>query len=249
MRASLSAMSAPFAILKTGSTVAPLVPRRGDFEDWFRAGLGASEAEAPLHAVHLGDALPALRAGLGVVITGSPAMVTDGPLWSLAVEAWLRDAVAIGVRVLGVCYGHQLLARALGGTAADHPLGREMGTVEVALSADGRADPLFAGLPPTLVVQESHSQTVTHLPPEARLLAGNAHDPHQAFAVGHHAWGVQFHPEFDAEIARGYITERAAELEAEGLDPAGLSEAARDSVHGQRLLANFARLVRAGSSA
>ena len=237
-------MSAPFAILKTGSTVAPLVPQRGDFEDWFRAGLGASEAEAPLHAVHLGDALPPLRAGAGVVVTGSPVMVTDGEPWSLAVEAWLRDAVAVGVRVLGVCYGHQLLARALGGEAADHGASSEVGTVEVELTELGRADPLFDGLPATLVVQESHRQVVSRLPPGAELLAGNAHDPHQAFRVGHHAWGVQFHPEFDAGIVRGYLHARGEQLTAEGLDPAALAVAASESQHGARVLANFARLVR-----
>jgi len=233
----------PLWIVKAGSTVSRLVPRRGDFEDWFRAGLGRDAATAPRVRPYRGDALPPPAEAAAVVVTGSNAMVTDEEPWSLRTQAWLREVVDRGVPVLGVCYGHQLLARALGGEVGWNPRGREIGTVAVELTEPGRRDPLLAGLPTRLIVQESHSQSVLRLPDGARLLASNAHDPHQAFAAGDRAWGLQFHPEFDADVVRGYLEERRTEIVREGRDVEELLAGARDSEHGARVLRSFAALV------
>lgn len=230
-------------VLKCGSTVPSLIPRRGDFEDWFRQGLGLSAAEAPIVDPSRGDALPDPAAVPAIVVTGSPAMVTDDAPWSLVSEDWLAACVRRGVPTLAVCYGHQLLARALGGTVGLNPHGREIGTVRVALTAAGRRDPLLTGLPDELVVQESHSQSVLIPPPGAEVLAGNAHDPHQALRLGERAWGVQFHPEFDADIVRGYLAERGDAIAGEGGDPTALAAATRDSDHGRRILQRFLTLL------
>ncbi len=229
-------------IIKVGSTVDVLIPHRGDFEDWFCTGLGVLLQDTAVVSPHLGDALPEASSLEAVVVTGSPAMVTDELDWSLACERLIADLVARGVPVLGVCYGHQLLARAMGGQAGDNPGGREIGTCEVALTPAGLVDSLFEGLPQTLVVQESHSQSVLDLPAGAVHLGRNAHGALQAFRVGERAWGVQFHPEFDADIMRSYVEERAADLSNEGLDPELVSAAVRESGHGLRILQNFVRI-------
>ncbi len=225
-------------ILKAGATVPSLVSRRGDFEDWFRQGLGLAVADSPVVDATTG-ALPDPGSTPAVVVTGAAAMVTDDEPWSLACERWLRVLVEQGVPVLGVCYGHQLLARAFGGEVGFNPHDDEVGTTQVTLNAEGQRDPLFAGLPSELVVQSSHRQSVIVLPREARLLASNGHDAHQAFALGDRAWGVQFHPEFDADIMRGYLEDRSEGLQERGIDTVSLHAAARDSSHGERLLKNF----------
>ncbi len=232
-------------VVKLGSTVPGLVPRRGDFDDWFRTGFAPLECDVVLP--HAGELLPEVGLHAGVVLTGSSAMVTDETDWSRRVAAWLADVVRAQTPVLGVCYGHQLLAHALGGEVGWNEYGREIGTVEVELTPEGRRDPLFAGLSSPLVVQSSHAQSVLVLPPHARRLAHNAHDDHQAFAIGDHAWGVQFHPEFDADIARAYVVERREELVEEGLDPAGLDANVRESDDGRAILAAFAECVRSHS--
>jgi GMP synthase (glutamine-hydrolysing) len=117
--------------------------------------------------------------------------------------------------VLGVCFGHQLLARALGGRVERNPRGREAGTVEVHLTDAGTRDPLFAGVPRTLLVQETHADHVVELPPGAVLLARNDFSPVQAFGVGEGIRCVQFHPEMDAERARLVGETRRQLLDAE----------------------------------
>jgi GMP synthase (glutamine-hydrolysing) len=143
--------------------------------------------------------------------------------------------------VLGICYGHQLLAHGLGGEVGRNPRGREIGTVAVEV-ADPR-DRLLAGLPTRLTVQVTHRESVLRLPDGAARLAGNPADPHQAFRFGERAWGVQFHPEFDADVMRGYLRARREELIGEGLDPDALLAACVEAPDGERLLARFAEIV------
>jgi GMP synthase (glutamine-hydrolysing) len=234
-------------IVKTGTTVPSVLARRGDFEDWISAGLGLDVADVQVSRVYLGDPLPDPRDVGAVIVTGSAAMVTDREAWSEATARWLRGAVERDTPVLGICYGHQLLAHAFGGAVEDNPRGRNIGTVDVALGADAAREPVFSGLGTALHVPVSHRQSVTRLPDGARVLASTALDPHHAFALGPRAWGVQFHPEFDADVVRGYIEERRAALASEGLDASALQSAARDTDHGPRVLRNFAASARAAA--
>ncbi len=234
----------PILIVKTGSTLEAIAVRRGDFEAWFVEGLGPAAGPTRVANVQLGEGLPGPDEVAGVVVTGSPAMVSDREPWSEAAAHWLAATVRAELPVLGVCYGHQLLAHGLGGQVGPNPKGREVGTVEVRLErAEG--DPLFAGLPDTLTVQTTHVESVIELPPGAERRGRSDLDGNHAFRVGEHAWGVQFHPEFDAEITRGYIDGRTADILAEGLDPDALRAGLRDSDHGRILLERFATLVRA----
>jgi len=237
---------APVLIVKTGTTVPDVARRRRDFESWIASAMGLSDAQVQTRRVYDGDTLPDARAIRGVVVTGSSAMVTDREAWSERTAEWLADAVGAGVPVLGICYGHQLLAHALGGKVENNPHGRHIGTVDVRLTDGAHADPLFGGFDPVLHVPVSHRQSVTALPPGARLLAIAERDPLHAFAIGDRAWGVQFHPEFDADIVRGYIDARREQLLLEGLDADALWQRATDTRHGRDLLERFARLVRDG---
>jgi GMP synthase (glutamine-hydrolysing) len=226
-------------IVKLGSAPEQLRARRGDFEHWFARGLGVGIEHCLVVNPEAGDRLPKSRSFRGVVLTGSNAMLTDNPEWSLRTQDWLDQALAHNVPMLGICYGHQLLAQTLGGKVGWSPKGEEIGTVTVDLTAEGRRDPLCAGLPDTLTVQSSHSQSVLAVPPGARLLAHNAHESVQGFAWGWNVWGLQFHPEFDADISRAYIEDDREKLKRQGQDPEVLSRATRDSEHGSILLRHF----------
>lgn len=208
----------PLVIIKVGDTFPALADTIGDFEHWIARGL--CETELPLQVIdpRHGAPLPVPADIAGAVVTGSHAMVSDRAPWSERLAVWLRDAVAQEVPLLGICYGHQLLAHALGGEVDYHPQGIEIGSVRVTRTKAATADPLFARLPEEFAAHVIHRQSVRQLPPDAVLLAGNGFEPHHAFRIGETTWGVQFHPEFDHHAMGGYIDHLADDLARVGTD-------------------------------
>ncbi len=170
-------------------------------------------------------------------------MVTEHQDWSERTARWLAAAVEKGIPILGICYGHQLLAYALGGEVGDNPKGREFGTIEVHVTDSAREDALLGGLPTPITVHVSHTQSVLRLPAQARRLAYSERESNQAFAIGACAWGVQFHPEFDAAIVREYVHSHRDELSAEGQDPTALIAHTKDTPHGAAILERFASVA------
>ena len=118
------AATARILVLKLGDTLPALKARKGDFEDWIVAGLGVAREDVRVVDVPRGDPLPDASDHDGIIITGSEAMVTERREWSERTADWLRKAVGRGPAVLGICYGHQLLAHALGGVVGNNPRGR-----------------------------------------------------------------------------------------------------------------------------
>jgi GMP synthase (glutamine-hydrolysing) len=230
-------------LLQVGHTFEEIARERGDYDSWFRDGLGLSESELEVVRVYASAPIPGSFDYDGVVVTGSWSMVTDREPWSEACGEYLREAVEQKLPVLGVCYGHQLLAHALGGLVGYNPNGRNAGTTQLALTPAAATDPLLGVFPNPMTVQVSHSQSVLTLPAEAVLLGHNARDPHAAFRIGDNAWGVQFHPEFSADVSRRYIQMRHPTILAEGLDPDAMIAAVQDSPHGGQLLARFRELL------
>lgn len=234
----------PLLIAKTGQALEDCAQRCGDFEHWFVRGLALDAAAVQVVDLPRGESLPSHRAVSGIVITGSHAMVTDRDPWSQALAAWVAEAVPMGMPVLGVCYGHQLLAHALGGEVDYHPAGPEVGTVPVRLTPAARSDPLLARLPEDFYAHATHAQSVLLLPAGAVHLAGNDYEPHHAFRVGERAWGVQFHPEFDTDIMHSYVQVRADRCERPARDWAAIRAGVRDTPEAARVLRQFAEIVR-----
>ncbi len=235
----------PLVIVKAGSTFDALRAQSGDFEHWIADGLGTQALPILVVDPRRGDTLPDAGAVSGVVVTGSHAMVSHREPWSETTAAWLAQLVARHTPVLGICYGHQLLAHALGGEAGNHPQGAEVGTVSVTLDDAAATDELMRGLPAQFAANVVHWQSALRLPEGAVRLAGNDHEPVQAFRVGKNAWGLQFHPEFDADTMRGYIDMLADGLRREGADPAALRERVTPTDTAAGLLGRFARIVEA----
>src|SRR6056297_2900867 len=232
-------------IVKTGRAVPEARGDGRDFEHWFADGLGREAFDWRVVRVDRGETLPpakTLDSDTAILITGSPAMVSHREDWSERAAEWLGRAHAAGHAVLGVCYGHQLLAHALGGRVGPNPNGRRMGRVTAAVCAPD--DALLGGLGANLSVHVSHVEAVLEPPAAARVIATADHDSHHALHFGGASWGVQFHPEFDARITRDYLEARADLLADEGSD-AGALIADLDADHdGPSVLARFAERVR-----
>jgi GMP synthase (glutamine-hydrolysing) len=232
-----------FLILETGQPVASM-RRHGRFPHWIRVAAGMARDEAVVVDVERGGALPAREGFAGVLVTGSAAMVTERRDWSERTAQWLHDAAHAGMPMLGICYGHQLIAHALGGEVGDNPAGREIGTVEIALEPPAGDDPLFGGLPATFAAQATHLQSVLRAPAGATVLARSVGDACHAFRWGGHAWGVQFHPEFSTTHMRGYVHAREEALAREGRCSRSLARQVGAAPHARTVLRRFVRHAR-----
>jgi GMP synthase (glutamine-hydrolysing) len=233
----------PLAIFKTGSTWPAMAQAHGDFDDWLRRSLGDASASTVVISVANGAALPPPETLSGAIISGSHAMVTDRADWSETLADWLRHAVPTGLPVLGICYGHQLLAQALGGEVADLEPEPEVGTVCVSLTEAAHQDPLFHDLPVRFPAHASHVQSARRLPANAIHLALSDREPHHAFRIGTRAWGVQFHPEFDTESMRAYVKRWWDKPNAPQQDWAGIHAKVRETPEAALIAARFARLT------
>lgn len=227
-------------VLRTGDTPEPVARRRGEFIDFFRHHIDDAWPHSWVEfdvrgEVDFGD----VRASDAFIVTGSSRSVTERAPWMLRTEAFLRAVVGDGHAVLGVCFGHQIVAQAMGGEVQQNPRGREVGTTEIVIEEGAHADPLFSGVPARFAANNSHRDSVVALPEGARVLARTAREPHAAYAIGERVRGVQFHPEFDGDVMRGYLRARRELLAGEGFDPGALEAATVDTPDAVQLMRNF----------
>jgi GMP synthase (glutamine-hydrolysing) len=237
-----------------GEPVPAALAARGRFFEMFRAAIAAGQAGSPFSPPFelsnvegvRGSELPSVGSQDAVILTGSPAYVRDREPWVLRAESRVRDLVAAGIPVLGICFGHQILGEALGGYVDRNPNGREIGTARVRMLAPD--DLVFRPSldRPTEVVQMSHLDSVLQLPRGAEVLARTELEPFAAVRFGPRAWGLQFHPEMDDEIARHYILAREEAIREEGLDFQELLEKVEPGSYGPRILARFIELLHEG---
>jgi GMP synthase (glutamine-hydrolysing) len=149
-----------------------------------------------------GEPLPEWREFDAVLAMGGPMGAGDDAdhPWIGPEKQLVREAVDAGRAFLGVCLGVQLLAAALGARVYEAEQA-EVGLLPVELTAEGQDDPLFAGLDERLISLQWHGDTFD-LPSGAVRLAESPPVPNQAFRAGERAYGVQFHLEVTAEMAR-----------------------------------------------
>lgn len=133
------------------------------------------------------------------VITGSVSGVYDTEVWIADLSVFIRDCFQAGRKLVGICFGHQILAHSLGGHAEKSEKGRGLGQYSITLSHT----PAWMHHPPAqLRLYYMHQDQVMTLPPQAELLGGNDFCPNALFAIDSRVLGIQGHPEFTSAFMR-----------------------------------------------
>lgn len=154
-----------------------------------------------------GEALPSSLADHdGLLVLGGEMDSWDDASapWLPATRALIAEAARDGVPTLAICLGHQLVALALGGTTGRNPAGATAGVVPVGWTAEAAADPVFAHVTAKTAVHFNRD-VATALPPAAVVLARSVDGAVQAARMAPSVWGVQCHPEVDAQIVASWL--------------------------------------------
>ncbi len=155
----------------------------------------------------------------GYVITGSPASVHDGLPWIDRLLALIRSLHALQLPTVGVCFGHQAIALALGGAVEDSAGGWGLNIAEAR----------YATFPwwmqpehRTIRMYTAHKEQVTRLPAGAEVLSGDAHCPIGSYRIADHFFTTQHHPEMTRDFMTGLVTEMRPFVPATLADKAAL---------------------------
>lgn len=207
-------------------TLAAVLAARGITVDVVEAGLGIDHGRCA-------------QADL-LVVLGGPIGVADRARYPVLAAEWavLEERLARGRPTLGICLGAQLMA-AVGGGVVTAGRAEEIGWEPVSLSAAGRASPLrHLDARPVL---HWHFDAITELPPRAVGLASSAITQHQAFALGEHALGLQFHLEIEPREFERWLIGHAGALS--GRADAWLAEQRRLAAAAAETLPEVARRI------
>jgi len=151
--------------------------------------------------LHLGEPIPNLNDYDALWVMGGPMDVWDIEEcpWLVPEKAAIREWVSVlGKPYLGLCLGHQLLADALGGTCGPQKT-PEIGVLEIELTEEGKADPLFQGTANKQQCLQWHSVRVAQAPEGAVILAKSDVCSVQAMRIGSNAWSMQYHVEIEPD--------------------------------------------------
>jgi GMP synthase (glutamine-hydrolysing) len=211
----------------------------GDYPDMFRRLFeGQDDVDLVVYDAINGE-IPADPSDCDAwITTGSRHSVNDDLPWIRRLEVFVREVAAKDVPFVGVCFGHQLIAKALGGSVVQSDRGWGVGMKEVEVNAD-------LGLGSAYRILNSHQDQIATLPPGAEVLGWSEHCPVAMLGVGDHMIGIQGHPEFETEYSRALMESRRGHLIPEETVDAGLAtlDSAPDSDRLARWILDFVQLA------
>lgn len=231
-------------IIETGLVPEPIREAFDDYPAMFRQLLRAADPELEFETISVirGESLPDPASLQAILITGSPAGVYDDDPWIAPLKEFIRRAADAGVPQIGICFGHQVMAEALGGKVVKSEKGWGIGrhTYKV------QACPDWTGgdCPQSVSVPVSHQDQVVALPPGARVIAASDFTPFAALDYGETpAISFQCHPEFDPKYSAALYEIRKGRPLAEAAVDAAIQSlgAPLDNMRLGRWIARFIR--------
>jgi GMP synthase-like glutamine amidotransferase len=191
----------------------------GDYPDMFEALLGDQLELVPYHLVD--GEFPASPGDCdGWITTGSRQSVYDDIPWVQRFAQLTRDIAGSDRRLVGVCFGQQMIAHALGGKVEQAPQGWGVGIKEVSVV---HAEPWMEPPTDSFRILNSHRDQVTVLPTGGRVVGSNEHCPVSAMSVGERIIGIQGHPEFVPEYSAALMESRRGWLIPDEVVDAGIA--------------------------
>jgi len=238
-------------VLQTGSVPEEMVERHGPYVAMFERMLQRADPSftTVLWDVNAAGEIPASpQEADGWIITGSRHGVYEDHDWIEPLKTFLREAHAARAPLVGVCFGHQILAEALGGKVEKSDRGWGCGIHHYSLNE--RA-PWMDDTKGSIAIQAMHQDQVVVLPEGATVLAHSEFCPYAALAYGETAMSIQPHPEFDASFEREILELRRGDVIPEALADEALEklDGPTDSDMFGRWIVNFFRHASAHQSA
>lgn len=183
-------------ILQTGHAPDELLESFKDYDVMFQNLLGGNGFEFETYSVVDGVFPSGADACDGWLITGSRHGAYEDHPWIPPLEDLIRDIHARKLPLVGICFGHQIIAQALGGKVVKYDGGWAVGRVEYDMGGEKR------------FVNAWHQDQVIDLPPGARVVGGNDFCKHAILAYDDTIWTMQPHPEYGADFIEGLIDTR-----------------------------------------
>lgn len=195
-------------ILQADSVLPQFQVEHGDYPDMFEALLSAHQVQCKHYNVEVME-YPSIDDCDGYIITGSKQSVCDDEPWIVRLSEFVRALHQRKKSTVGICFGHQLIAHALGGRTQSAPGGWGVGIHEIQMNGPASfMDPVLEQV--RLIV--SHKDQVMALPEGAKVIASNDFCPVAMFTVGEHMLGMQGHPEFSKSYSADLMEYRRAIL-------------------------------------
>ncbi len=146
------------------------------------------------------------------VITGSPRGAYESEAWIVELMQFIRDAHQAGAKLVGICFGHQILAQALGGRVEKSEKGWGFGLKQFSIT---KTKPWMTAVPDQCSLYFAHQDQIVALPPQAELLGGNEFCPIGMYEINGRILGIQGHPEFTPGIMEDIRGMLAGVMESE----------------------------------
>jgi len=219
-------------IIKCGETHPEIKERFGDFEDWIIKQSNLPEAVFKIYNLPAGERLRHPGEYVAALITGSHYHINQRMPWIKHLKDWIVSARYTQLPVLGICFGHQVMASALGARVVRRTSGTNIGKATIKISEHHTGDPVFKGIGNEFETYVSHEWEVSGSVPGAEILAEDLNGSLMAFRSGK-LLGIQFHPEFSEGVMKMY-------LKAAGLPPSSLlGVKLRSEYKNQSIVSNF----------